>query len=47
MQIREGKKAADDADFKSIAAIRKSAGYRGYVPLKYEAKRDPLKAIPR
>ena len=47
VHIREGKKAAEEADFKRIAAILKSAGYRGYVALEYEAKEDPLKAVPR
>tara|TARA_B100000953_G_scaffold294611_1_gene284642 strand:+ start:251 stop:1141 length:891 start_codon:yes stop_codon:yes gene_type:complete len=47
VHVREGKKAAEEADFKRIAAILKSAGYRGYVALEYEAKEDALKAIPR
>ena len=47
VHIREGKKAAEEADFKRIASILKSAGYRGYVALEYEAKEDPLKAVPR
>ena len=47
VHIREGKKAAEEADFKRIAAILKSAGYRGYVALEYEAKEDALKAVPR
>ena len=47
VHIREGKKPAEEADFKRIAAILKSAGYRGYVALEYEAKEDALKAIPR
>mgnify|MGYP001238458847 FL=1 len=47
VHVREGKKPAEEADFKRIAAILKSAGYRGYVALEYEAKEDALKAIPR
>ena len=46
-EVREGKKPAEEADFKRIAAILKAAGYRGYVALEYEAKEDPLKAVPR
>jgi sugar phosphate isomerase/epimerase len=47
VHVREGKKPAEEADFKRIAAILKAAGYRGYVALEYEAKEDPLKAVPR
>jgi len=47
VHVREGKKAAEEADFKRIAAILKSAGYRGYVALEYEAKEDALTAVPR
>jgi len=46
-EVREGKKPAEEADFKRIAGILKAAGYRGYVALEYEAKEDPLKAVPR
>ncbi len=47
VHVREGKKPAEEADFKRIAAILRSAGYRGYVALEYEAKEDALKAVPR
>ena len=47
VHVREGKKAAEEADFKRIASILRSAGYRGYVALEYEAKEDALKAVPR
>jgi sugar phosphate isomerase/epimerase len=46
-EVHEGKKPAEEADFKRIAGILKAAGYRGYVALEYEAKEDPLKAVPR
>ena len=46
-EVREGKKPAEEADFKRIAGILKAAGYRGYVALEYEAKEAPLKAVPR
>ena len=46
VHIREGKKAAEEADFKRLAAILKGAGYRGYVALEYEAKEDPYTTIP-
>ena len=46
-EVREGKKPAEEADFRRIAGILKAAGYRGYVALEYEAKEDPLKAVPR
>jgi len=47
VHVREGKKPAEEADFKRIAGILRASGYRGYVALEYEAKEDPLKAVPR
>ena len=47
VHVREGKKAAEEADFNRIATILKTTGYRGYVALEYEAKEDALKAVPR
>jgi sugar phosphate isomerase/epimerase len=43
---RTGKKK-EDADLKKLTDILRSAGYRGYVALEYEAKEEPKKAIPR
>ena len=40
-----GKRQA--SDYPRIARILRDAGYRGYVALEYEAKEDPLTAIPR
>jgi len=38
---------AEPADFPRLLKILKETGYRGYVVLEYEAKEDPLVAIPR
>ena len=35
------------ADYPRIVKILRDAGYRGYIALEYEAKEDPLVAIPR
>ncbi len=35
------------ADFPRIVKILREAGYRGYLSIEYEAKEDPLTAIPR
>jgi sugar phosphate isomerase/epimerase len=35
------------ADFKRIVTILRDAGYRGYLAIEYEAKEDPLTALPR
>jgi sugar phosphate isomerase/epimerase len=37
----------EDADLKRLIEILRSAGYRGYVALEYEAEEDPKTAIPR
>jgi sugar phosphate isomerase/epimerase len=42
---RQGKKK-EDADLAKLVGILKSANYRGYVALEYEAAADPLEAIP-
>jgi sugar phosphate isomerase/epimerase len=34
-------------DYRRVAKILREAKYRGYVALEYEAREDPLKAIPR
>jgi sugar phosphate isomerase/epimerase len=43
---RQGKKK-EDADLGKLVGILKSANYRGYVALEYEAAPDPLVAIPK
>jgi sugar phosphate isomerase/epimerase len=37
----------EDADLPKVAGILRTAGYRGYVALEYEAKEDPKTAVPR
>lgn len=39
-------KKSTPADYARIASILKASGYRGYVSLEYEAREDPLSAIP-
>jgi hydroxypyruvate isomerase len=34
-------------NYKRVVKILRDAGYRGYVALEYEAREDPLTAIPR
>jgi sugar phosphate isomerase/epimerase len=41
------KPTTEEADLKRLVDILKAANYRGYVALEYEAKEDPIKAIPR
>jgi sugar phosphate isomerase/epimerase len=36
-----------DADLGKVVGILRTAGYRGYVALEYEAKEDPFVAVPR
>ena len=38
---------AEPSDYKRIVKILRDAGYRGYLALEYEAREDPLSAIPR
>ncbi|HUT32503.1 MAG TPA: sugar phosphate isomerase/epimerase family protein [Planctomycetota bacterium] len=38
---------AGPADFPRIVKILREAGYRGYLSIEYEAKEDPLTALPR
>ncbi|MFL5245830.1 MAG: sugar phosphate isomerase/epimerase family protein [Gemmataceae bacterium] len=44
---RTGKKEKEDADLKRLIGILRSAHYRGYVALEYEAAEEPKIAIPR
>lgn len=43
--VRDGKK--EEADLARIIGLLREARYSGYVVLEYEAKEDPMKAIPR
>src|SRR5207247_3075728 len=45
-EIQRGK-VKEDADLKRLTDILRSAGYRGYVALEYEAAEEPKSAIPR
>jgi len=38
---------AQPADFPRIVKILRGAGYRGYLSIEYEAKEDPLTALPK
>jgi sugar phosphate isomerase/epimerase len=38
---------AEPADFPRVVKILREAGYRGFITLEYEAKEDPLVAVPR
>ena len=40
-------KGVQPADFPRIVKILREAGYRGWVTLEYEAKEDPMVAVPR
>ena len=46
VELRVGGKA-EPSDYKRIVKILRDAGYRGYLALEYEAREDPLTAIPR
>ena len=46
VELRVGGKA-EPSDYKRIVKILRDAGHRGYLVLEYEAKEDPLTAIPR
>jgi sugar phosphate isomerase/epimerase len=43
---RRGRKA-EPADLKRLLEMLRSANYRGYVALEYEAAEEPRKAVPR
>src|SRR6185436_10828230 len=40
-------KKTEEADLKRLVEIVRTAGYRGYVALEYEAKEDAKVAVPR
>ncbi len=44
---RAGMKKREDADLKRLINMLRSASYRGYIALEYEAAEEPKKAIPR
>ncbi len=46
VELRVGGKH-QPSDYKRIVTILRDAGYRGYLALEYEAKEDPMTAIPR
>jgi sugar phosphate isomerase/epimerase len=45
-EIQRRDKKNEDADLGKLVGILKSANYRGYVALEYEAAADPLESIP-
>jgi len=47
VEVSAAGQKAQPADYKRIAKILRDGGYRGYLALEYEAKEDPLTAIPR
>jgi sugar phosphate isomerase/epimerase len=46
-EIHPAGQKKEDADLKRLIEILRTAGYRGYVALEYEAAEDPKVAIPR
>ena len=46
VELRVGGKT-QPSDYRRIVKILRDAGYRGYLALEYEAREDPLTAIPR
>jgi sugar phosphate isomerase/epimerase len=46
-EIQRAGRKKEDADLKRMIEILRSAGYRGYVALEYEAAEDPRVAVPR
>jgi sugar phosphate isomerase/epimerase len=46
-EIRRAGKPAEEADLARVIAVLREARYAGYVVLEYEAKEDPLSAVPR
>ncbi|MGQ9733145.1 MAG: sugar phosphate isomerase/epimerase family protein [Candidatus Zipacnadales bacterium] len=46
-EVRVAGQPAQPADFARIARILREAHYSGYVSLEYEAREDPLTAVPR
>lgn len=46
-EIQRAGKAKEEADLKRLVGILRSANFRGYVALEYEAAEDPKTAVPR
>jgi len=46
-EIHRAGKKPEDADLKRLVGILRTAGYRGYIAMEYEAAEDPKTAIPR
>jgi len=46
-EVTSTSRGASPADYDRIAQILKSAGYRGYVSLEYEASEDPQTGVPK
>jgi len=44
--VRDAEGREQPADFRRIIGILRDANYRGYVALEYEAKEDPMTAVP-
>lgn len=47
VEVRAAGQEVRPADFPRIVRVLREAGYRGYLSIEYEAKEDPLTAIPR
>ncbi|MBM4043241.1 MAG: sugar phosphate isomerase/epimerase [Planctomycetes bacterium] len=47
VEVSAAGQKAQPADFARIVKILREAGYRGYLSIEYEAKEDPLTALPR
>ncbi|HEV3257894.1 MAG TPA: sugar phosphate isomerase/epimerase family protein, partial [Gemmataceae bacterium] len=46
-EIHRAARKPEEADLKRLIGILRTAGYRGYVAMEYEAAEDPKTAIPR
>lgn len=47
VEVSAAKQKPQPADFPRIVKILRDVGYRGYLSIEYEAKEDPLTALPR
>ncbi len=47
VEVSAAGQKAQPADFPRIVKILREAGYRGYLSIEYEAREDPLTALPR
>jgi sugar phosphate isomerase/epimerase len=46
-ELRRTGKKKEDADLRRLTDILRTAGYRGYIALEYEAEEDPKTGVPR